>query len=297
MGDNLSTSEEALESTILEENARIRRAIVSWTQGKVNKDRWEALRESFNNIIIKTRLDADEFNCVIKCFCGASYNISKFTKKASRSKRWIYSNFQMHLLRKYIFNTNLSATKLLVNKKNRITDYVVKTPSKFSNAEAIHDIEFADTDLDANQVNYDKWKSFKYQRSERLKRAREKLNPNQPLITDYFILAEKIAKIVCDNFEVRENLLPKIKDSEIDSAIKDNGLVINNFLKKLVDISLKNVGSANRNSYDEVTMMKKKLSIYLYYVGGRLLYETLHANLPNTLPSISTLNRYLSSEH
>jgi len=38
--------------------------------------------------------------------------------------------------------------------------------------------------------------------------------------------------------------------------------------------------------------LQKKFSIYLYYVGGKLLYETLHANLPNVLPSISTLNRY-----
>lgn len=103
-------------------------------------------------------------------------------------------------------------------------------------------------------------------------------------------MAEKISKIICHNSEVTENLLPKIKNSEIDSAIKDNGLVINNFLKKLLDISLKKSGSTNKNSYDKAT---KKFSIYLYYVGERLLYETLHANLPNALPSISTLNRYM----
>ena len=35
--------------------------------------------------------------------------------------------------------------------------------------------------------------------------------------------------------------------------------------------------------------------MYLYLVGGRLLYETLHANLKGSLPSITTLSRLISS--
>jgi len=53
-----------------------------------------------------------------------------------------------------------------------------------------------------------------------------------------FTLAETISKIICRNSEVTENFLPKI-NSDIDFAIKDNELVMNNFLKKLLDISLK----------------------------------------------------------
>lgn len=33
----------------------------------------------------------------------------------------------------------------------------------------------------------------------------------------------------------------------------------------------------------------------MYYTGGRLLYETIYTNLKNSVPSISTLNRYLES--
>jgi len=55
--------------------------------------------------------------------------------------------------------------------------------------------------IDASQC--DKWKRLKYQRSERLKRSREKLNPNQNLITDYFTLAETISKIICRNSEAK----------------------------------------------------------------------------------------------
>jgi len=115
MDDNLSTSEESSESTILEENTRIRKAIVSWTQGKVTKTGWLALRESFDNISVKTSLDAGELKCVIKCFCGVNYIIFKFAKRSSKSKRWIYFNFQTHLLKKHIQNTNSAATKSFVN--------------------------------------------------------------------------------------------------------------------------------------------------------------------------------------
>jgi len=53
MDDNLSTFEESSESTILEENTRIQKAIVSWTQSKITKE-WLVLRESFDNISIKS---------------------------------------------------------------------------------------------------------------------------------------------------------------------------------------------------------------------------------------------------
>lgn len=50
----------------------------------------------------------------------------------------------MHLFKKHIQNTNSSATKF-VNEKSRITHYVSKAPSEFSNAKIIHNIEFVDT--------------------------------------------------------------------------------------------------------------------------------------------------------
>lgn len=35
----------------------------------------------------------------------------------------------------------------------------------------------------------------------------------------------------------------------------------------------------------------KRFSLYLFIIGGRLLYESLYANLKNILPSITTINR------
>lgn len=141
MDDNSSISEELLESTILEENARIRTTITSWAQGKVTKDVWEALRELFNNLSIRTHLDAGELKYVIKCFCDVNYNISKFSKRGLKSKRWIYSNFQTHLFKKHIQNTNSPATKC--NEKSRITYYVSKAPLELPNAKILCNIKFA----------------------------------------------------------------------------------------------------------------------------------------------------------
>lgn len=140
MDSNSSTSKESLESTLLEENARIRKTITSWVQGKVRKDKWEALKKPLDNISVRTNLDEDELHCVIKCFCGVKYNIYKYSKRGSKSKRWIYSNFQAHLLKKYIQNTVSSASKF-VNEKNLITHYVSKTPPEFLNMEVIHNTE------------------------------------------------------------------------------------------------------------------------------------------------------------
>lgn len=73
-----------------------------------------------------------------------------------------------------------------------------------------------------------------------------------------------------------------------DSADNTHGL-----LKILMDASIKNTSRRpNKNTYDEVL---KQFSVYIFYIGGRLLYETLHANMKNTLPSVSTLARYVSN--
>ncbi|KAJ3649964.1 hypothetical protein Zmor_021677 [Zophobas morio] len=60
----------------------------------------------------------------------------------------------------------------------------------------------------------------------------------------------------------------------------------------LHDISSKNASkSSNQNKYNATL---KKFFLYLYYIGGRLLYETLQSNLPKVIPTISSLNRYIA---
>lgn len=96
---------------------------------------------------------------------------------------------------------------------------------------------------------------------------------------DYFFIAEKVSEIL-------ETI------SELETGQKTN---IPRLLKTLQDVSLKNsTCSNNQNRYDDAT---KKFAVYLFYIGGRLLYETLQSNLKNSLPSISTLNRFVNAKN
>lgn len=57
-------------------------------------------------------------------------------------------------------------------------------------------------------------------------------------------------------------------------------------------MSIQNQEADKKNCYEESL---KKFSVYIYYIGGKLLYETLQANLKGILPSISTLYRFTST--
>lgn len=145
-----------------------------------------------------------------------------------------------------------------------------------------------------------KWKALKYQRSERGRRSREKSIVNQNLITDYFDIVNRICETVTP--EITDTIFEKIKDSEnvIGEAILETNKTfegkkktISCFLQKLLTNALDNSKHSNnkKNVFDDIT---KKIGIYLYYTAGRLAYETLYANLTNCLPSITTINRFLS---
>ena len=140
--------------------------------------------------------------------------------------------------------------------------------------------------------NTSKWASLKYQRSEREKRLREKCNTeDQTLITDYFQLSNKIMEIIAKN-EERHHL---VLEPNIPPHVKLNYKVSSSLLNDLLAaVSLENSrGPKNKNNYNSAM---KDFGLYLYYVGGRCLYETLQSNLKNALPSISTLNRHVSKK-
>nr|CAI5842637.1 unnamed protein product [Callosobruchus analis] len=134
-----------------------------------------------------------------------------------------------------------------------------------------------------------KWKQLKYQRSSRTKRSRERLDLNQTSITNFFTIVDKVYKVLNDSAGKDNTFFHTVFSSE--SKVNQNDL--GSFLNKLLEISQKNVqGPKNKNFYGQAL---KRFAIYMYYVGGRLLYETLHANLSHALPSITTLNRFLTS--
>jgi len=100
-----------------------------------------------------------------------------------------------------------------------------------------------------------------------------------------------------NNENLRNMLVRDIEETEGDNVLSVRSTVLdsNSLLKCLHECAEKNQKSSkykHRNRFDEEL---KKLSTYIFIVGGRLLYETLHANMDRVLPSITTIFRYLDN--
>jgi len=83
-----------------------------------------------------------------------------------------------------------------------------------------------------------------------------------------------------------------------NSSAKQNVPTIfetNGLLKCLYESALKNQSVSNKKSqyHNRFDKKIKKFSVYLFIIGGRLLYETLYCNMKNVLPSITTIFRYM----
>jgi len=76
---------------------------------KQNNQRWLALKESFDNISIKTSLD--ELKCVMKCFYSVNYIISKFAEKVQNQN----VGFMLTFKRIYLKNTFKTQIQLQLN--------------------------------------------------------------------------------------------------------------------------------------------------------------------------------------
>jgi len=87
--------------------------------------------------------------------------------------------------------------------------------------------------------------------------------------------------------------MPSWEEISVETFIKKTDT--STLLKSICNSALRNSNfpSPNANRYDE---SQKKFCVFLYFVGGRLLYETLQSNLTNSLPSISSLNRFISTQ-
>lgn len=138
-----------------------------------------------------------------------------------------------------------------------------------------------------------KWSGVKYSRPERERRKRELSVSNQPLITNFFNIVEAINSTI-DNINmstITDCINETVNNCELRSTKSSTEtLTKSKFFEILVDVATKNFsGNSKVNSYDE---QLKTFSLYLFYSGGKLLYETLQANLKHILPSLSTLYRF-----
>lgn len=146
-----------------------------------------------------------------------------------------------------------------------------------------------------------KWKSAKYQRSSRSKRQRERSliteKQKQPVITNFFPIIDGVQKLLNENENLRTLLLENDTYILENLSAKQNVPTIfdtNGLLRCLYESALKNQSvskgvSYKKSQYNRFDEKLKKFSIYLFIIGGRLLYETLYCNMKNVLPSVTTI--------
>ncbi|KAF5281748.1 hypothetical protein FQR65_LT14543 [Abscondita terminalis] len=140
-----------------------------------------------------------------------------------------------------------------------------------------------------------KWLQEKYSRDSRRKRMLLKNTVNQPLITNYTIIFDEYEKLLRDNNELKSSLdeIMETLNTQRNVKVEDSkGLFM---LLKETALRNNDVGSNNLGNNNKYEVSLKWFATYLYLVGGRLLYESLQANLKNLLPSISTIQRSMKT--
>ncbi|KAF5301715.1 hypothetical protein FQA39_LY10646 [Lamprigera yunnana] len=148
---------------------------------------------------------------------------------------------------------------------------------------------------DCQSASCSKWSTLKYGRNIRKRRKREKFNENQSLIISFFPVVGVIMKTI-DNITIANMIQERLNENMFiefcanpPTYDKASSISSNDFFNKLASISNKNNDPKRKNQFENSI---KKFSVYLFYTGGRLLYETLHANLNGVLPSITALYRF-----
>lgn len=84
-------------------------------------------------------------------------------------------------------------------------------------------------------------------------------------------------------------------DSKVGVNTQDspeNSSVITGMLQNFVDSAQRNhLRKKSGYRHDDLT---KKFAAFIKMMSGPLAYETLHANLPLSMPSVSTVNRFIA---
>lgn len=267
-----------------------------------------------------------DFICYIQCVvCKVKLTCRKVKDKTHTKGRWLLSNLYRHMTIHCSENKTNSKENKSHNKK--VTDYFslnahtnqtnndvnVDSPDEEINlnlrsdssvfqvssvmTQGTHNNKLQVECPQENTLHKSKWKMSLYSRREREARARhktlvsEKINYGleQPLITNFYPVLNKVEKLIKENDNLKQMLLENINNSVNNSVEHINHFSIENMPILLKSSIANSKHKPESNVYNE-TM--KKFSIYLFFVGGRHLYQTLCYNLPNSLPSISSLFRY-----
>lgn len=119
------------------------------------------------------------------------------------------------------------------------------------------------------------------------------LHESQTKITEYYSAIKDVQNFIEEDSSIKKHFLESFKNK-----IVTNSNAVETDIKSsagLLDILKK---TAQQNSNVKIHGNRfceplKLFGLYIFIIGGRLLYETLYSNLSNALPSITTLNRTL----
>ncbi|KAK5640764.1 hypothetical protein RI129_009311 [Pyrocoelia pectoralis] len=109
---------------------------------------------------------------------------------------------------------------------------------------------------------------------------------------------DQISKVLQENKELKTRLLeelprilPPIENCGKSPYDNEN---VQTFLTLIKNSAIGNKYKSQNNKYEPNLV---HFCSYLYIVGGRLIYETLHANLNKSIPSLSTVQRLINSSN
>jgi len=233
--------------------------------------------------------DDNDIVAKVLCFeCNVRVNICKVFSPG-HSKRWSFSNYYKHVkihqkksaqsvpnkiknkqtLDNYIQITQgitpqqthgPSTSRSIEILKETITKTVdLNCQPDFQNSKVMFETNnFCDLNFQMSQVlsntNENKWKSTKYQRSEREKRRRERSlvtgEFKQTLITNYIPVLDEVSKLMENNENLRNMLVRNIEETEGDNVLSVRSAVLdsNSLLKCLYECAKKIKNLVNINT-------------------------------------------------
>lgn len=252
----------------------------------------------------------------IQCICSASSTVHLV--KDHNKVKWVLSNFNKHLTQvhcKRLQNQkNKEQTPQKILKNTSITNYF--TSNSLNNSEQTEtSVENVVENLTAVEnirasmslhKDQSKWIKPTYTRDSRRKRNRQKsLTKEQTVVTDFYPILENIQEILSKNVELVTVIREQLEIGTRTENVTGNAVLFwdcsvskeKNIQHVLKQIHL--TAEANGEKKPGANRFEKTLKLfctYLFLIGGRLLYETLYANMKNALPSLSTIRRCMDDQ-
>ena len=135
-----------------------------------------------------------------------------------------------------------------------------------------------------------------WSRSARVKKQLLKAgkDPSQTQITDYFQILDTIEKLLDKNLRLSE-LLQQYNSEDKSETMSNHDSSFTPVLKQLLLNAEKNIEKVPKHRRHSDILKKFATALLIY--AGPLSYEFIHSNMPEALPSLRTVQRYVHSEY